>query len=47
MQAVRSASSCSALSISSGAHAVEVAREGVPLKVIHRQLDHANLGSSS
>jgi integrase len=26
------------------AHAVEMAREGVPLVVIHRQLGHANLG---
>ncbi len=29
------------------AHAVELAREGVPLNVIQRQLDHANLGTTS
>lgn len=29
------------------AHAVEVAREGVPLNVIQRQLGHANLGITS
>jgi len=29
------------------AHAVEMAREGVPLNVIQRQLDHANLGITS
>jgi site-specific recombinase XerD len=29
------------------AHAVEMAREGVPLNVIHRQLGHANLGITS
>jgi hypothetical protein len=29
------------------AHAVELAREGVPLKVIQRQLGHANLGTTS
>jgi site-specific recombinase XerD len=29
------------------AHAVEMAREGVPLNVIERQLGHANLGITS
>jgi site-specific recombinase XerD len=29
------------------AHAVEMAREGVPLKVIQRQLGHVNLGGTS
>jgi site-specific recombinase XerD len=29
------------------AHTVEVAREGVPLNVIQRQLGHANLGTTS
>jgi site-specific recombinase XerD len=29
------------------AHAVEMAREGVPLIVIHRQLGHTNLGITS
>ena len=29
------------------AHAVEIAREGVPLNVIQRQLGHANLGTTS
>lgn len=29
------------------AHAVEMAREGVPLVVIQRQLGHANLGVTS
>ena len=29
------------------AHAVEIAREGVPLNVIQRQLGHANLGITS
>jgi integrase/recombinase XerD len=29
------------------AHAVELAREGLPLNVIQRQLGHANLGTSS
>jgi site-specific recombinase XerD len=29
------------------AHAVEMAREGVPLNVIQRQLDHANVGITS
>jgi site-specific recombinase XerD len=29
------------------AHAVELAREGVPLNIIQRQLGHANLGSTS
>ena len=29
------------------AHAVELAREGVPLIVIQRQLGHSNLGSTS
>jgi site-specific recombinase XerD len=29
------------------AHAVEMAREGVPLNVIQRQLGHANLGVAS
>jgi site-specific recombinase XerD len=29
------------------AHAVELAREGVPLNVIQRQLGHANLGATS
>ena len=29
------------------AHAVEMAREGVPLNVIQRQLGHANLGVTS
>jgi integrase/recombinase XerD len=29
------------------AHAVEMAREGVPLVVIQRQLGHANLGITS
>ena len=29
------------------AHAVEFAREGVPLNVIQRQLGHANLGTTS
>jgi integrase/recombinase XerD len=29
------------------AHAVELAREGVPLNVIQRQLGHANLGITS
>jgi site-specific recombinase XerD len=29
------------------AHAVEMAREGVPLDVIHRQLGHTNLGVTS
>jgi site-specific recombinase XerD len=29
------------------AHAVELAREGVPLNVIHRQLGHADLGVTS
>lgn len=28
-------------------HAIELAHEGVPLNVIQRQLDHANLGTSS
>jgi site-specific recombinase XerD len=28
------------------AHAVELAREGVPLNVIQRQLGHANLGTT-
>jgi site-specific recombinase XerD len=29
------------------AHAVELAHEGVPLNVIHRQLGHTNLGVTS
>jgi site-specific recombinase XerD len=29
------------------AHAVELARKGVPLNVIQRQLGHANLGTTS
>jgi integrase/recombinase XerD len=29
------------------AHAVEMAREGVPLNIIQRQLGHANLGVTS
>ena len=29
------------------AHAVELAREGVPLNVIQRQLGHANIGTTS
>jgi site-specific recombinase XerD len=29
------------------AHAVELAREGVPLNIIQRQLRHANLGTTS
>ena len=29
------------------AHAVELAREGVPLNVIQRQLGHSNLGTTS
>jgi integrase/recombinase XerD len=29
------------------AHTVELAREGVPLNVIERQLGHANLGTTS
>ena len=29
------------------AHAVEMAREGVPLNMIHRQLGHTNLGVTS
>jgi site-specific recombinase XerD len=29
------------------AHAVELAREGVPLNVIQRQLGHADLGVTS
>jgi site-specific recombinase XerD len=29
------------------AHGVELAREGVPLNVIQRQLAHANLGTTS
>ena len=29
------------------AHAVELAREGVPLNIIQRQLGHANLGTTS
>jgi site-specific recombinase XerD len=29
------------------AHAVEIAREGVPLNVIQRELGHANLGITS
>ena len=29
------------------AHAVELAREGVPLNVIQRQLGHVNLGTTS
>jgi site-specific recombinase XerD len=29
------------------AHAVEMAREGVPLTIIQRQLGHANLGITS
>jgi site-specific recombinase XerD len=29
------------------AHAVEMAREGIPLNVIQRQLGHANLGVTS
>ena len=29
------------------AHAVEIAREGVPLVVIQRQLGHSNLGITS
>jgi len=29
------------------AHAVEMAREGVPLSIIQRQLGHANLGITS
>jgi hypothetical protein len=29
------------------AHAVELAREGLPLNVIQRQLGHANLGTTS
>jgi hypothetical protein len=32
---------------SSGAHAVELAREGVPLIVVQRQLGHSNLGITS
>ncbi len=28
-------------------HALELAREGVPLKIIQRQLGHANLGTTS
>jgi site-specific recombinase XerD len=33
--------------ISRHAHAVEMAREGVPLIVIQRQLGHSNLGIAS
>ena len=33
--------------IAVGAHAVEMAREGVPLVVIQRQLGHSNLGITS
>jgi site-specific recombinase XerD len=29
------------------AHALELAREGVPLNIIQRQLGHANLGTTS
>jgi integrase/recombinase XerD len=29
------------------AHALELAREGVPLNIIQRQLGHANLGATS
>jgi integrase len=29
------------------AHALELAREGVPLNIIERQLGHANLGTTS
>jgi len=29
------------------AHAVELAREGVPLNIIRRQLGHVNLGTTS
>ena len=29
------------------AHALELAREGVPLNIIHRQLGHTNLGTTS
>jgi site-specific recombinase XerD len=29
------------------AHAIELAREGVPLKIIQRPLGHANLGTTS
>ena len=29
------------------AHALELAREGVPLTIIQRQLGHANLGTTS
>lgn len=29
------------------AHAVELAREGVPLNIIQRQLGHVNLGTTS
>jgi integrase len=29
------------------AHAIELAREGVPLNIIRRQLGHANLGTTS
>ena len=29
------------------AHAIELAREGVPLNIIQRQLGHANLGTTS
>jgi integrase/recombinase XerD len=29
------------------AHAVEMAREGIPLNVIRRQVGHANLGVTS
>jgi site-specific recombinase XerD len=29
------------------AHAVELAREGVPLNIVQRQLGHANLGITS
>jgi site-specific recombinase XerD len=29
------------------AHALELAREGVPLNIVQRQLGHANLGTTS
>jgi site-specific recombinase XerD len=29
------------------AHAIELARDGVPLNIIQRQLGHANLGTTS
>ena len=43
----RPASVAASRRTSSGTHAVELAREGVPLIVIQRQLGHSNLGITS